>query len=110
MLQSILKFSVYSDVPTTFERLNLRYIRVYIFSSGSIQAQKLLFSYSEYGDLTKVTLNFKNFRFFFLQYISDYFDTTIGSKLEANSYEKIVEKIKVPANEILFVTDNEKGF
>lgn len=89
-----IKGHVYSDVPTTFERLNLRYIRVYIFSSGSIQAQKLLFSYSEYGDLTK--------------YISDYFDTTIGSKLEANSYEKIVEKIKVPANEILFVTDNEK--
>lgn len=98
---------MYNDIP------------IFIFSSGSVQAQKLLFKYSDFGDLTKVNFFLTNILsnkiVLFLnvdclfQYISGYFDTTTGSKLEAASYEKIAEKIGYLPNEILFVTDIEKG-
>jgi enolase-phosphatase E1 len=48
--------SVYDDVLTAFERWTNTGIKISIYSSGSVQAQKLLFSYSKFGDLTKVFL------------------------------------------------------
>jgi len=41
-------------VPIAFERLNEAGINIHIFSSGSIKAQKLLYSHTEYGNLEKV--------------------------------------------------------
>jgi enolase-phosphatase E1 len=66
-------------------------IRLYVFSSGSVQAQKLLFAHTEYGDLTPL--------------FSGYFDTTIGSKREADSYHKIAAAIGAPPGDILFLSD-----
>ena len=54
-------------------------------------AQKLLFSATQFGDLTP--------------YISDYFDTNIGAKKERESYARISQTIAVPAPNILFVSD-----
>ena len=54
-------------------------------------AQKLLFAHTEAGDLT--------------QFIDDYFDTNVGKKGEAESYRRIAEKMKLPADEILFISD-----
>ena len=54
-------------------------------------AQKLIFGFSNAGDLTK--------------HISAYFDTTTGSKKEAESYRKIAENSRFPPVEILFVSD-----
>jgi enolase-phosphatase E1 len=64
---------------------------LYIFSSGSVQAQKLLFQYSEAGDLTR--------------FLSGYFDTETGSKKEAESYRKIAQAIGVLPTQILFISD-----
>ena len=64
---------------------------LYIFSSGSVKAQKLLFSHSDAGDLTPL---FKG-----------YFDTRIGNKRETESYKAIIDKIGLPADEILFLSD-----
>lgn len=68
--------------------------RIYIYSSGSIAAQKLLFGYSDHGDL----LQFINGTSMNLEIESEvhslgHFDTTIGSKLESESYVKIGEEL-----------------
>ncbi|CAK5072969.1 unnamed protein product [Meloidogyne enterolobii] len=69
-------------------------INIHIFSSGSIKAQKLLYSHTEFGNLEK--------------FISSHFDTTIGPKFEKESYQRIVEQIGIAPNKILFLTDIEK--
>jgi enolase-phosphatase E1 len=82
---------VYKDVPSNFRKWEDSGIRVCIFSSGSIEAQKLLFRYSEAGDLSKL--------------ISAYFDTTIGPKKESASYIKIAAELLLPPENILFLSD-----
>jgi len=62
-----------------------------VYSSGSVQAQKLLFGHTRYGDLTAL--------------FSGYFDTTIGGKLEAESYQRIAGELKLAAGQILFLSD-----
>ena len=44
-----------------------------------------------------------------LQLFADFFDTTIGSKTEKDSYKKIAEKIEIAENQILFITDSPEG-
>ena len=82
---------IYPDVPKRWSEWKDRGIKIYIFSSGSIEAQKLLFRYSEAGDLTS--------------YIQDYFDTTTGPKKEPESYRKIAALIGFHPEEILFLSD-----
>jgi len=86
-----LKSQVFADVAPAFERWHARGLNISIFSSGSVLAQKLLFAHTEAGDLTR--------------FIDDYFDTNMGKKGEAGSYNRIAEKMKLPAEEILFVSD-----
>ena len=62
-----------------------------IYSSGSVEAQKLIFGFSEKGDLT--------------EYISAYFDTRVGGKKESASYHTIVKELQVEAADILFLSD-----
>jgi enolase-phosphatase E1 len=62
-----------------------------IFSSGSILAQRLLFSTTEAGDLTT--------------FFSGYFDTTTGPKNDPESYRKISSAFGIPPPEILFISD-----
>ena len=71
--QGELKGHVYADAVDAWRQWKAAGVDLYIFSSGSAEAQALLFSHTEYGDLTPL--------------LSGYFDTTIGSKLEASSYE-----------------------
>lgn len=82
---------VYPDVAPAFARWRKQEKKIYIYSSGSILAQKLLFAHTTYGDLSS--------------YISDYFDTTTGPKRAATSYQSIAEKIALPAREVLFLSD-----
>jgi enolase-phosphatase E1 len=82
---------VYPDVPKKWSEWKEKGIAIYIFSSGSIEAQQLLFRYSEAGDLTR--------------FIDGYFDTTTGPKKEAESYTRIAAAIKIPPKEILFLSD-----
>ncbi|KAF3647681.1 putative bifunctional methylthioribulose-1-phosphate dehydratase/enolase-phosphatase E1 [Capsicum annuum] len=66
--------------------------KVYIYSSGSRLAQRLLFGYTNYGDLRK--------------YLCGFFDTTVGNKKETKSYHEITASLGVDhPSEILFVTD-----
>ncbi|MDI1241757.1 MAG: acireductone synthase, partial [bacterium] len=57
----------------------------------SVQAQKLLFSYTDHGDLTP--------------FISANFDSTVGHKREAESYRTIAKELNQNAEDILFLSD-----
>lgn len=86
-----LKGHVYPDAVEALRRWQAEGYRLYVYSSGSIQAQKLIFGCSEAGDLSPL--------------FSGYFDTTSGPKREAGSYRRIVEAIGLPAEEVLFLSD-----
>jgi enolase-phosphatase E1 len=86
-----LKAHVYPDTPEALKRWSEAGIKICIYSSGSIEAQKLIFGHSEAGDLTG--------------YLSDYFDTTTGPKREAESYSKIAAALSLDPADILFVSD-----
>ena len=82
---------VYPDVPDAFARWTAAGVRIGIYSSGSVLAQKLLFANSTAGDLSR--------------FLSGYFDTAVGAKKEAVSYRRIVEALDRPASRVLFVSD-----
>jgi methylthioribulose 1-phosphate dehydratase/enolase-phosphatase E1 len=83
---------VFDDVPSGLSRLNSNGVKFSIYSSGSRQAQHLLFQYSNHGDLRK--------------HLTAYFDTKIGMKVEANSYLEILSTLGVDnAKDVVFVTD-----
>lgn len=82
---------LYDDADDNLRRWHRAGIRLYVYSSGSIHAQKLLFGHSDRGDLTPL--------------FSGYFDTNVGGKREAASYRSIVDAVGLPAGEILFLSD-----
>lgn len=87
-----LKSEIYEDVPRAFQRWKTENKLIAIYSSGSVLAQKLLFGYTEFGDLTS--------------FISAYFDTNVGAKREAESYKKIASAESFPPVEnFLFISD-----
>lgn len=83
---------LYSDVIPALENWKELGLKLYIYSSGSVQAQKLLFSHTESGDITSL--------------FSGYFDTTIGPKKEINSYLNISKEIGEQPDSITFFTDS----
>ena len=82
---------VYADAVSCLRAWQARGIALYVFSSGSVHAQRLLFAHTPYGDLTPL--------------FSGYFDTTIGSKREPAAYSAIAQAIGLPPREILFLSD-----
>ena len=82
---------VYSDVPKLLEQWQREGLSMGIYSSGSVDAQRLLFGYTILGNLNP--------------YFSRYFDTKVGGKREVDSYRKIIESLELPAEEILFLSD-----
>lgn len=86
-----IKGHVYDDVPTALNQWRANGLKLGVFSSGSIAAQKLLFRFSEFGDLTA--------------HFSNHFDTTTGSKKETETYTSIATFLGLDPNEILFLSD-----
>ncbi|WP_353571636.1 acireductone synthase [Candidatus Albibeggiatoa sp. nov. BB20] len=85
------KAHVYPDAVTNLQKWHTNGKKLYVYSSGSIQAQQLFFSHTEYGDLTDL--------------FSGYFDTTTGHKREKRSYRNIAERIDEAPSHILFLSD-----
>ena len=83
---------VYDDALAGLKRWKAAGKTLYIYSSGSVQAQKLLFGHTQAGDLNPL--------------FSGYFDTAVGGKLEPASYTKIIGEIGAPANDIVFLSDS----
>jgi len=82
---------VYADVAPNMKQWTEIGIALFIYSSGSVQAQKLLFAHSDAGDLRPL--------------IRGYFDTRTGHKRDALSYKRIAESLQLPAQQILFLSD-----
>lgn len=82
---------VYEDVPRRLREWKERGLRLYVYSSGSVHAQTLLFGHTRFGDLTPL------FR--------GYFDTGVGGKRAVASYEAIVQELGLPAAQVLFLSD-----
>ena len=82
---------VYEDAARCLREWNARGLRLYVYSSGSVHAQMLLFSHTPFGDLTPL------FR--------GYFDTGMGGKKEPASYEGIARELGLPGGNILFLSD-----
>ena len=89
--QGDFKGHLYADAAANLKAWKTKGLDLYIYSSGSVYAQKLLFSHTEYGDLTPL--------------FSGYFDTHIGGKKERQSYDNIAWQLAIPANQLLFLSD-----
>jgi enolase-phosphatase E1 len=82
---------IYPDAAPALTAWKESGIPLYVYSSGSIPAQRLFFGHSDAGDLTPL--------------FSGWFDTEIGGKRDPDSYRKIAEAIGIAPSEILFLSD-----
>ena len=86
-----LKAHLYPDAVEAIRHWHRHGVQVFIYSSGSIEAQKLYLGHSVAGDLMPL--------------IGGYFDTTTGSKGDTTSYTKIATAIDVEPFEMTFFSD-----
>lgn len=84
---------VYPDVIPSIKSWIAAGKKVGIYSSGSVQAQKLLFGHTPEGDINPL--------------LSNYFDTAVGGKKEPQSYKKITQQLALQSTQILFLSDIE---
>lgn len=85
------KGHIYPDAALRLQDWKRQGIALYVYSSGSIYAQKLLFGHTEFGDLTPLFYG--------------YFDTHIGGKKEIESYTRIAARIEQLPQHLLFLSD-----
>jgi enolase-phosphatase E1 len=85
------KAHVYPEVPAKLRAWKARGLKLYVYSSGSVPAQKLFFGHTEAGDLAPL--------------FDGWFDTEVGGKRERGSYLRIAEEIGLPPPAILFLSD-----
>lgn len=91
--QGAFRGHVYQDAADYLQRWHDRGFRLFVYSSGSVKAQKLIFGFSEAGDLTP--------------FFSGYFDTRVGGKKDVQSYRNILDQLGVAGNTVLFLSDVE---
>ena len=82
---------VYDDAAERMRSWAGQGIGLYVYSSGSVEAQQLLFGHSDAGDLRPL------FR--------GWFDTRIGHKRDVDAYAAIAASVGEPASSILFLSD-----
>jgi enolase-phosphatase E1 len=86
-----LRGHVYPDAAAGLRRWHDAGLRLYVYSSGSVEAQRVLFAHSDQGDLSAL--------------FSGNFDTTTGPKRESRSYAAIAAAVGDAAREIVFLSD-----
>lgn len=85
---------IYDDAYRALTKWRSRGIRLYVFSSGSVKAQQLLFGHTGKGDLRSL--------------FEGYFDTTTGAKKDPQAYRRIVQAIGFTPKDVLFLSDIEE--
>jgi enolase-phosphatase E1 len=88
-----LKGTLFADVPAAFRRWS-EHGKVAIYSSGSVEAQKLLFGHTVFGDLRPL--------------IMGYFDTRTGPKMVSASYVAIAKAMGIAPADAVFFSDTVK--
>ena len=82
---------IYPDAAPALHGWHASGYPLYVYSSGSVPAQKLFFGHSDAGDLTAL--------------FSGWYDTEVGGKRDAGSYRTIAGRMGVAPREILFLSD-----
>lgn len=87
---------MYPDATEYLKKWHREGMPLYVYSSGSVKAQKLFFGYSQDGDL--------------LPLFSGHFDTLMGGKRETQSYLNILAELQkthadLNAKDVLFLSD-----
>ena len=82
---------VYPDAVAALREWRQRGHPLYVYSSGSVAAQKLLFGHTAAGDLRSL--------------FSGYFDTAVGGKREKRSYANVLSELGREAYDVLFLSD-----
>lgn len=90
-IQGALKAHLYPDAADAFAVWRGQGLKLYIYSSGSIDAQKLYLQYSVAGDVSA--------------YFDGFFDTTTGPKQDAESYSAIAKHLDLAPSRIMFFSD-----
>ncbi len=85
---------IYEDAHAALVRWRAAGVPLFIFSSGSVQAQVQFFENNAAGDLRGL--------------FSGHFDTDIGAKVETESYRRIAAAIGVAPDRLLFFSDNPR--
>ena len=89
--RGVLRGHVYDDVPAMLRMWSEAGIALFVYSSGSVVAQKVLFANTAFGDLTPL--------------FSGYFDTAIGAKRDPASYTAIARETGYAPSDMLFLSD-----
>ena len=87
-----LKSQLFPETAECLREWHKQGLPLSVYSSGSIQAQKLLYRHSPAGDLEKL--------------FSHWFDTHTGPKKSTESYIRIAGQLHSSPNKIWFVSDN----
>ncbi|HLX25400.1 MAG TPA: acireductone synthase [Candidatus Cybelea sp.] len=87
-----IRAGLYPDAVEALHRFARSGVRLFVYSSGSIAAQQLLFGHTVDGDLRPL--------------FEGYFDTTTGPKRDASSYEHIANAIGVAPQRLVFFSDH----
>lgn len=85
---------IYEDAYRALARWRNDGTQLYVFSSGSVKAQQLLFGHTDKGDLRPL--------------FDGYFDTTTGAKKDPRAYRRIAQAIGLPPEDVLFLSDVEE--
>ncbi len=88
-----LRGQIYADVPPALRRWHAAGIGLHIYSSGSEEAQRLIYTHSDAGDLANL--------------FGEFFDTRVGAKRSAASYRAIAARLRLPPARLLFLSDVE---
>jgi enolase-phosphatase E1 len=86
--------ALYADVVDRLKSWAASGLRLFVYSSSSQAAQKLLLTRCASENLTGL--------------FEDFFDTTLGQKIEPGSYRDICERLGLPAESILVLSENEE--
>jgi len=87
-----LRADLFDDVPAALQHWRHQGLVLGVYSSGSVQAQQLLYGHCQAGDLSAL--------------FSHWFDTRSGPKQELSSYVTIAATMEVAAAKILFISDS----
>ncbi len=82
---------LYPDVAPALARWRRAGLRLAVYSSGSVEAQRLIFGHAPSGDLTGL--------------FDAFFDTRVGPKRAQASYAAIAADLALPPGRILFLSD-----